>query len=269
MFTRSGRQPAPIRSTPMNRRPRESWIVDCEFGPGALAARSGRFDVIVVVDVLSFSTCVEIAVSREATVFPFPSKRDGAAAFALETGAELAGPREEAGLSLSPRSFLQIPEGARVVLPSPNGAALSIAARARWVLTGCLRNAGAVARAANEAGGRVLVVPAGERWPNGSLRPCLEDWWGAGAIVEALAGERSPEAEAAASAFRAVVDGPLTALRGSISGRELIARGYEEDVRLAAELNVGEAVPVFRNGAYRRLFPRGAAAAARDEAAPA
>jgi phosphosulfolactate phosphohydrolase-like enzyme len=54
-----------------------------------------------------------------------------------------------------------------------------------------------------------------------------------------------------------------------MTGRELIARGYEEDVRLAAELNVGQAVPVLRNGAYRRLSPRAAAAAARDEAAPA
>jgi 2-phosphosulfolactate phosphatase len=233
----------------------ESWDVHCEIGLGGLSAQAGRHEVVVVVDVLSFTTCVEIAVSRGATVYPFPSKRDGAAAFARETGAELAGPRGAARFSLSPTSYLEIPKETRVVLPSPNGAALTISARAALVMAGCLRNAAAAARAAHAAGGRVLVVAAGERWPNGSLRPCLEDWWGAGAIVGSLAGKRSAEAEAAVAAFQSVAASPLTALRGCMSGRELIERGFEHDLELAAELNVSDVAPVFTKGAYRRLQP--------------
>ena len=42
-------------------------------------------------------------------------------------------------------------------------------------------------------------------------------------------------------------------LHGSTSGRELIDRGYAEDVTLATALNVSEAVPVLRDGAYHRL----------------
>jgi len=225
--------------------------IHCEWGASGLAAHAGLCDVAVIVDVLSFSTCVEIAASRGAVVLPFQWKDDRAAAFARENDADLAGSRGAAGFSLSPASFLKVREGMRVVLPSPNGAALSLAARATHVLAGCLRNATAVARAARAAGQRVLIAPAGERWPDGSLRPALEDWWGAGAVIEALTGTCSPEAEAARAAFRAVAERLPVALRDCVSGRELIERGFREDVRLAAELDVSDAVPVLRDGAYR------------------
>ena len=102
-------------------------------------------------------------------------------------------------------------------------------------------------------GARVLVVPAGERWPDGSLRPCVEDWLGAGAVVDALAGPCAPEAEAARAAFRAMAADLPRAIRHSTSGRELCSRGYADDVDLAAALNVSDAVPVLREGAYHRL----------------
>jgi 2-phosphosulfolactate phosphatase len=232
---------------------RERWDIRCEWGRYGLMALACWSDVVVIVDVLSFSTCVEIAVSRGAVVFPFVWRDARAAAFARDIGAELAGPRGQSTFSLSPASFLDVSPGTHVVLPSPNGATLSLGAGQRLVLAGCLRNAAAVAQAAQAIGKRVLVLPAGEQRPDGSLRPCLEDWLGAGAILDALSGTRSPEAEAARAAFLAMGADLPRMLRHCTSGQELVDRGYGEDVRLAGQLHVSDAVPILRGGAYHRL----------------
>ena len=79
--------------------------------------------------------------------------------------------------TLSPPSLLQLEPGARLVLPSPNGSHLTTQAQSRHIFTACLRNHGAVA-AAQTVARTILVVPAGERWPDGSMRPALEDWLG-------------------------------------------------------------------------------------------
>jgi 2-phosphosulfolactate phosphatase len=100
--------------------------------------------------------------------------------------------------------------------------------------------------------GPVAVVAAGERWPDDTLRPAVEDLWGAGAVLALLdEGELSPEARLAADAFRAVEPSLPTALRGCASGRELAAAGFAEDVDVAAELDVSSVVPVLSDGAFR------------------
>jgi 2-phosphosulfolactate phosphatase len=233
---------------------------------GAAGARSfdGRVGAIVVVDVLCFSTCVDIAVARGASVYPLRTGEAGAAALtthALTTqaltaqGAELGGPRGSAvhQFSLSPVSLLAIEPGTRLVLPSPNGAAVSLAAAATPVLAGCLRNARAVAwRALAIARGTaaVAVIPAGERWPDGGLRPAIEDLIGAGAVLDALGLPCSPEAEVARQAFRSARSNLAGLVRGSVSGEELIARGYPGDVDAAVKLNVSDTAPLIVDGAY-------------------
>jgi 2-phosphosulfolactate phosphatase len=229
-----------------------SFTIRCEWGPAGLAAfleggAAGK--TVVIVDVLSFTTSVEIATSRGARVYPYPWL-SAAEAFAAEHGALLASSQRAGGYSLSPASLLDIPAGTSLVLPSPNGGALSRAAMGARVFAGCLRNASAVARAAGQGGGPVCVLAAGERWPDGSLRPAIEDWLGAGAIVHALPGSRSPEAAAAEAAFLHLRAELPAAVHACASGQELISRGFPQDVALASMLDTSETAPYLEGEAY-------------------
>jgi 2-phosphosulfolactate phosphatase len=226
-----------------------------EWGLAGAMVLASVSEVLVVVDVLSFSTAVEVALARGATVVPTGWSDERAAALAAERGAILAVGRSQATpanpYSLSPASLAALPAGVCLVLPSPNGATITSAADALGpvVLTGCLRNARAVATAADALGGTISVIAAGERWPDGSLRPALEDLLGAGAILDRLdGGTRSPEAQAAADTAR-LLD-PADALNGCASGRELITAGYEQDVQTAAKLDISHVVPLLRDGRF-------------------
>jgi 2-phosphosulfolactate phosphatase len=206
----------------------------------------------VIVDVLSFCTCVDVAGARGAAILPYRWRDDSASRFAEEQQAILAvGRREGDGYSLSPTSLAGVPDGTRLVLPSPNGATLSLrAAEIGLTVAACLRNAAAVAAFARSQGGPVAVIGCGERWADGGLRPSWEDLIGAGAVIAQLPGRRSPEAEAACEAFRAAEADVRGRLRACSSGRELLERGFAADVEVAAAVGISGCVPVLTRGAF-------------------
>ena len=70
------------------------------FGAQALAPDS---DAVIVVDVLSFSTAVDVALARDATVFPYRWTDETASDFAESHLAVLAGRRGKDRWSLSPK----------------------------------------------------------------------------------------------------------------------------------------------------------------------
>jgi 2-phosphosulfolactate phosphatase len=231
----------------------DAFSVRFEWGLDGVLGVANHARTAVIVDVLSFTTCVEIATGRGVSVLPYPERDAGAAAFAATNRATLAVRRSEPGPSLSPGTLTALAPGTVLVLPSPNGAALSLACTAPVVLAGCLRNASAVARHAGYGGRDVCVVAAGERWPDGATRFALEDLVGAGAVIHALPGTRSPEAGAAEAAFLACRDRLADVLADSASGRELRERGFAADVALAAELDVSTCVPRLVAAAFERV----------------
>jgi phosphosulfolactate phosphohydrolase-like enzyme len=162
-----------------------------EWGEAGIHALASAVDVLVLVDVLSFTTAVEVAVARGASVYPYHVRDATAAEFAAQVGAVLAVDRRQTSaerpFSLSPPSLTSLPVGSRLVLPSPNGSTLTMLAADlhHVVLAGCLRNARAVATAIQGLGRMVGVIAAGERWPDGTLRFAVEDLVGAGATVRA------------------------------------------------------------------------------------
>jgi 2-phosphosulfolactate phosphatase len=218
---------------------------------------------LVVVDILRFTTALDVAVGRGAHVFP--SQWPGGSVdhlphpAAVEV-ADATGPRR---LSLSPATMTALRPGERVVLASANGSHCSALATGLGVpvVGGSLRNAQAVSgwlirMTARWPPAPIAVVACGERWPDGSLRPAVEDLLGAGAIVTALsqgdpARLLSPEAAAAGAAFRSARSDLEGTLAASTSGRELEAKGYGGDIRWAAALDVSPCVPVLAgDGAY-------------------
>lgn len=242
--------------------------VRLEWGPAGAAATVVPGDVAVVVDVLSFTTTLSVAIDRGATVYPYRWRDRTALDYARSRRATLAVGRFEAARSdglaqvtLSPVSIRAASGLHRLVLPSPNGSAIcfGLADSGATVVGACLRNRTAVAawvrdRLDDGTAPAVTLVAAGERWPDGSLRPAVEDLWGAGAVVAALAdlgvGGLSPEAAAAAAAFRDVRGALPTALDACTGGQELAAASYADDVTVAAELDTTGCVPVLTDDRF-------------------
>jgi 2-phosphosulfolactate phosphatase len=234
-----------------------SYRIRFEWGAERVRRLAPRSQVVVIVDVLSFTTCVDVAISRDAVVFPYRYKDEPAIEFAQSVGALLAGTRGQVP-SLSPNSLLSVATHSRLVLPFLNGSTWTIIARESGVpvLAGCLRNAQTISEYIHRQypSAAVTVIACGEQWPSGMLRPAIEDLIGAGAILSQFdPAELSPEAKMAAGAYEQVAAKLSTTVAECASGRELAAAGFPEDVARASELNVSRTVPIFEDGAYHQV----------------
>jgi 2-phosphosulfolactate phosphatase len=241
-----------------------------DWGLDGLRAIGPGSHVIIVVDVLSFTSALDVAVSQGAAVVPCPWQDARAHELATRHDALLAVARHEMSAeqpySLSPVSLRRLPLGATIVLPSPNGSTLAVEAAtlgAHVVLAACLRNASAVAQRARSLagdGGTISVLAAGERWggTTGPLRPAVEDLLGAGAVLAALdpanavsAPRCSAEAGAARAAFVSARPRLAEHITSCASGAELVAGGWAVDVAISAEHDVSRIVPELISGIFR------------------
>ncbi|MDB5033520.1 MAG: 2-phosphosulfolactate phosphatase [Chlorobi bacterium] len=236
-----------------------------EWGSDGAGRGAARGDILVIVDVLSFSTAVATAIDRGGIIHPC-GRTDDIAEIARRVGGEAAVGRPDVPargrFSLSPGTFAGIAAGTRVVLASLNGATCSRhAAHVPHLFVGAPVNARAVAGAVNDLLERsdagVTVVACGERWDrpgeDGPLRVAIEDHLGAGSIITSLACEKSPEAMLAQWGFQSAHAMLPEIIAGCGSGRELIEKGFGDDVAHAARLDIYDTVPVMRNGALMRI----------------
>lgn len=211
-----------------------AYQVRLEWGAEGLA-RLAPADVVVVVDVLRFSSTLANLAAEGATVslsdaVDWSANGASVAAAAADTGA--------------------------VVLI---GGIRNASATARAIMTLQERRAGRTA---------VAVIAAGERTADGALRVAVEDHLGAGAVIAALTDlgidHSSPEAAVAAESFRPLKRALRHLLGASGSGRELTeavpstARMQEAGIRPAttaeaAELDAIDAVAVLRGDRFERF----------------
>lgn len=230
-----------------------------DWGRRGVHQAAERGDILVIVDVLSFSTATITAVHAGGFIYPCSLEED-ALALAQHIGGEAAVNRYDVSqrgrFSLSPATFLRLEPGTRVVLDSPNGATCSrYAGQVPFLFVGALVNAKAVAAVVSSLLERtalsVTVIACGERWKtpseDGELRVALEDYLGAGAILSYLPQEKSPEARVCEGAFVQVRDELHAMLWECGSGRELREKGFGVDVQHAARFNAYETVPHMRD----------------------
>ena len=238
-----------------------------EWGPHGLRTLASTCEVIVLVDVLWFSTIISLV--AEAGAVSILDRRH-------EPSGEAA--------AASPSELFDIALGAgrdqRLVIPDPNHAVMALAAAdygARHVVAGCLRNARATAALIDHLAGPdagVGLVVIGERWRHrtGPLRPAVEDLLGAGAIIAALdpsaavGGTRSsPEAAAARAAYldarplmtdallRSTTARMQRQLRQTDSGDDTSHDGHdpaEDLIMLASAVDVTDTAALLIDGAF-------------------
>jgi 2-phosphosulfolactate phosphatase len=193
------------------------YQVRLDWGREGLA-RLAPADIVVVVDVLRFTTAATDAAERGQSL-------------ALDGSGSVNGAPVAAAAS-----------GALVLA----GCLRNASAVAREVVAEQHRRGDRVS---------VSVLPAGEIGRDGdSVRFAIEDQLGAGAVIDALAvlgiDHTSPEAAVACESFRGLRAAVRHLLTAGGSGRELIERGLRDEVLHAAQLDVADVVPVLREGAF-------------------
>ncbi|WP_322922824.1 2-phosphosulfolactate phosphatase [Paenibacillus campi] len=243
--------------------------IKLEWGQRGARAAAERGDIVIIVDVLSFSSTVVTAIQYGAEIYPYPPPiNEQAKTYAQSIDAEIVWGRAETlkygGHSLSPGSFTAMDKHKRFVMCSLNGAACTwMAADAHALLIGCMLNATAVAKAAQQLSVtsrcNITVVPCGEKWSDAmnnenTLRPSIEDYLGAGMIVSRLNGTLSPEAEVCKGAYEQAKDRIPQLLWESASARELRERGYEQDVVHCSQIDRMTIVPVLQAQKFMQLI---------------
>ncbi len=239
-----------------------------DWGVKGVMEASNRGDIIIIVDVLSFSSAVINAVYNGVIIYPFPRTGDinefGKLVDAEVCILERSRARELGLPSLSATSFNKSHQYKKYVLSSINGATcVKVANESVTILIGGLLNRAAVAKVVNnlqkEINKNVTVIACGERWKSKGeepkeLRPSIEDYLGVGAILEKLEGTKSPEAKVCISAFKNSQSSLFELISDSGSGRELLNMEFPEDVEFSCQLDKFDAVPILTKDENSQMY---------------
>lgn len=217
---------------------------------------------VVVIDVLRATSVIIHAISRGAReVLPVTTLEE-----AFQTvrhypegttflGGE-RGSRKIEGFDFgnSPREFTaEKIKGKRLILTTTNGTkAFHSVSSGREVLAGSFFNIEAVKRRCLDSGNDLLIYPSGDEG-----RFSLEDAVCGGMLIDQILKDKlgavvlTDASRSAHILYRRFERNLVEALRLSTHGRELIERGFEEDLAYCAQVDITDIVPVFREGVLR------------------
>jgi 2-phosphosulfolactate phosphatase len=232
------------------------------WGPAGIEEALANHDLIVVVDVLRFSSTVTTAVANGFTIVPSTDLKK-AELLSGETGWAVSGRTGTAQYSLSPLDYVNPKHTDEVILVSPNGAAcMQMISEEETGFIGCFLNARTVGRVLNTLSQKrrrnVAVIAAGEVKEGQSedlhqRRFALEDYLGCGLILSELRLALSPEATLCMRAYEASKMDYVELVRNCESGRYLIERGQDYDISHCVQRSIYEIVPVIHDAMIVRF----------------
>jgi 2-phosphosulfolactate phosphatase len=232
-------------------------LVPFSPGPHLLSRRS-----VVVIDVLRATSVMVLALSQGAPeIIPLATVEE---AFQMaksfpRNSVILGGERESKpiqgfDLGNSPREYVgEGVKGKKLILTTTNGTkAFHLVSYGKEILVGSFFNIGAIARRCLELNKDLLIFPSGDE---GNFS--LEDTICGGMLIELVRekGQQSisltDAAQCAHVLYQRFHHNLLEALYLSHHGKELIKRGFEEDLAYCVQVDITDIVPEFRDGVIR------------------
>jgi len=214
---------------------------------------------VVVIDVLRAASVVVYAMYQGALeIIPVATVEE---AFQMakavgESSILLGGERESKNipgfdLGNSPKEYVgERVRGKRLILTTTNGTkALHLVSSGKEILVGSFLNIGAVAQRCLELNRDLLIFPSGDE---GNFS--LEDTICGGMLIELITGRGKKSisltdaSQCAKILYQRFEDNLSHAFRLSHHGKELVNRGFEDDLVYCAQINITDIVPEFKAG---------------------
>jgi 2-phosphosulfolactate phosphatase len=236
--------------------------IDIQFLPSPPHPHLLSDRMVVVMDILRATSVIVYAMSQGASeIIPLATVEEAfQMAKAFPRGFVLLGGernnKEIPGFDLgnSPGEYAaERVKGKKLILTTTNGTrAFHGVSAGREVLAGSFLNIGAVARRCVESSRDVFIFPSGDE---GNFS--LEDTLCGGMLIDLITKqEKEPiflndASYAAQIIYHRFKDDLLEAFHLSHHGKELIGRGFEDDLAYCAQIDITNIVPEFKDGVIK------------------
>jgi len=218
--------------------------------------------VVVIIDVLRATSVILHAMSEGASeVLPLASVEEALQmAKAFPRGSLLLGGERGSGnipgfdLGNSPREYVaEKVKEKKLILTTTNGTkAFHLVSSGKEILVGSFLNIGAVAQRCLESGRDLLIFASGDE---GNFS--LEDTICGGMLIDLITEKRKKSisltdaSQCAQILYQKFKNNLLEVFHLSRHGRELMNRGFGNDLAYCAQIDISSLVPVFREGVIR------------------
>jgi len=236
--------------------------IDIQFFPSLPHPNLLSDRVVVVIDVLRATSVMVQAISEGASeIIPLATVEEAfRMAKAFPRGFVLLGGERESkeipgfDLGNSPREYIaERVKGKKLILTTTNGTkAFHAVSFGKEILAGSFLNIGATAQRCVEAGRDLCIFPSGDE---GNFS--LEDTLCGGMLIDLIVKREKKEIFLTDASYCAQVlyerfkNNLVEAFHLSHHGKELIHRGFEEDLAYCAQIDTTPLVPIFRQGVVR------------------